>query len=149
MPIAEGDTSGNMSEVVIDQELDDFVLVKKWRDFQNNRKFQKNEKNGEGRSKKSFAMIVTSLVIKETECPNKKKNIKKKVFQATWDDSEDEKANKSQEKIANMYFMRIDDNVKSIEQCSYDDLSSSYNEIFEDFEKVALNHPTLKKSSNC
>lgn len=43
--------------------------------------------------------------------------------------------------------MEIEDEVNSIEECSYNELSTSYDEMFEDFEKSALNHSILNKKN--
>ncbi|KAL2526128.1 Zf-CCHC domain-containing protein [Abeliophyllum distichum] len=88
-----------------DEELDDLVLlVKKWRDFQKNWRFQKKEDKGEEKYKKIICYNCDKPSHKRTECPNKRKFTKKKVLQATWDDSDedDHEEDEAQEEIANM-----------------------------------------------
>ncbi|XP_022889786.1 60S ribosomal protein L9-like [Olea europaea var. sylvestris] len=46
-----------------------------------------------------------------------------------------------------MCFMAIDDEVNSNGNCSYDELPISYDELLEEFEKLALNYSTLKKKN--
>ncbi|KAL2525182.1 Zf-CCHC domain-containing protein/UBN2 domain-containing protein [Abeliophyllum distichum] len=76
----EGSSNTNMS----DEELDDLVLlVKKWRDFRNNRRFQKKDDKCEEKNKKIICYDCDKPGHKRTECPNKKKFFKKKVLQAT------------------------------------------------------------------
>ncbi|KAL2474873.1 CCHC-type domain-containing protein [Abeliophyllum distichum] len=97
----EGSSNTNMC----DEELDDLVLlVKKWRDFRNNRRFQKKDDKGEEKNKKIICYDCDKPGHKRTECPNKKKSSKKKVLQATWDDSDEDdlEEDKVQEEIANM-----------------------------------------------
>ncbi|KAL2531983.1 Uncharacterized protein Adt_05334 [Abeliophyllum distichum] len=73
----EGSSNTNMS----DEELDDLVLlVKKWRRFQNNWRFQKKDDKGEEKNKKIICYDYDKPSHKRTECPNKKKFIKKKLF---------------------------------------------------------------------
>ena len=51
----------------------------------------------------------------KNECPLRRKN-KRKAMKATWDyDSESELDDKVQEKVANMCFMAINSEVKSLE----------------------------------
>ncbi|KAL2505940.1 Uncharacterized protein Adt_21561 [Abeliophyllum distichum] len=71
----EGTSSMNMSN----HELDDLVLlVKKWRGFRNNHRFQKKEEKDEEKTKKIVFYDCDKPSQKRTECPNKKKIIKKK-----------------------------------------------------------------------
>ncbi|KAL2487444.1 Uncharacterized protein Adt_32200 [Abeliophyllum distichum] len=57
----EGSSNTNMS----DEELDDLVLlVNKWREFRNNRRFQKKDDKGKEKKKRLYAMIVTNPVIR-------------------------------------------------------------------------------------
>ncbi|KAL2526937.1 Uncharacterized protein Adt_11991 [Abeliophyllum distichum] len=76
----EGSSNTNMS----DEELDDLVLlVKKWRGFRNNRRFQKKDDKGKEKNKKIICYDCDKPSHKRTECPNKKKFIKKKALQTT------------------------------------------------------------------
>ncbi|KAL2531472.1 Uncharacterized protein Adt_04823 [Abeliophyllum distichum] len=76
----EGSSNTNMS----DEKLDDLVLlVKKWRGFRNNRRFQKKDDKGEEKNKKIICYDCDKLDHKRTECPNKKKFTKKKALQTT------------------------------------------------------------------
>ncbi|KAL2518694.1 CCHC-type domain-containing protein [Abeliophyllum distichum] len=102
--------SSNMN--ISDEEFDDLVLlVKKWRGFQNNRKFQKKKDKDEKKNKKIICYDCDKSGHKRTECPNKKKFTKKKALQATWDDSDedDHEEDEIQEEIVNMCFMAIED----------------------------------------
>jgi hypothetical protein len=116
--IEEGTTSDNES----DEELDDLVrLVNKWRGFRNNRKCQKTEERSGERGKKIICYECDKPGHISTECPNKRKFIKKKALKATWDDSDDdEDGNDDQEETANMCFMAIKNKVNRIEKYSYD-----------------------------
>ncbi|KAL2486264.1 Zf-CCHC domain-containing protein [Abeliophyllum distichum] len=98
---AEGSSNTNMS----DEELDDLVLlVKKWRGFRNNRRFQQKDDKGEEKNKKIICYDCDKPGHKRTECPNKKKFTKKKALQATWNDSDEDdiEEDEVQEEIANM-----------------------------------------------
>ncbi|KAL2518809.1 Uncharacterized protein Adt_15056 [Abeliophyllum distichum] len=106
----EGSSNTNMS----DEELDDLVLlVRKWRGFRNNRRFQKKDHKCKEKNKKIICYDCHKLDHKKTECQNKKKFTKKKALQATWDDSDEDdiEEDEVQEKIANMCFMAIEDEV--------------------------------------
>ncbi|KAL2498716.1 CCHC-type domain-containing protein [Abeliophyllum distichum] len=73
----EGSSNTNMSN----EELDDLVLLaKKWRGFQNNRRFQKKDDKCEEKIKISYAMIVTNSVIRRPNARTKKSSPKRKVF---------------------------------------------------------------------
>ncbi|KAL2505370.1 Uncharacterized protein Adt_20991 [Abeliophyllum distichum] len=74
----EGPSNTNMS----DEELDDLVLlVKKWRGFRNNRRFKKKRMTKEKRkTKRSYAMIVTNLVIRGPNVRIKRSSLKRKLF---------------------------------------------------------------------
>ncbi|KAL2486199.1 Zf-CCHC domain-containing protein/UBN2 domain-containing protein [Abeliophyllum distichum] len=75
----EGSFNTNMN----DEELDNPVLlVRKLRGFRNNRRFQKKDDKGEEKNKKIICYDCDNLDHKRTECPNKKKFIKKKALQA-------------------------------------------------------------------
>ncbi|KAL2486803.1 CCHC-type domain-containing protein [Abeliophyllum distichum] len=120
----EGPSNTNMS----DTKLDDLVLlVKKWRVFRNNRRFQKNDDKGEEKNKKIICYDCDKPSHKKTECSNKKKFTKKKALQATWDDSDEDdlEEDEVQEEIANMCFMAIEDEVSTNNKDSYIDLSTS------------------------
>ncbi|KAL2470938.1 Zf-CCHC domain-containing protein/UBN2 domain-containing protein [Abeliophyllum distichum] len=73
----EGSSNTNMS----DEELDDLVLlVKKWKGFRNNRRFQKKDDKGEEKNKKIICYDCDKPGHKRIKCPNKKKFTKKKLF---------------------------------------------------------------------
>ncbi|KAL2524581.1 hypothetical protein Adt_09635 [Abeliophyllum distichum] len=90
------------------------------------------------KTKRSYAMIVTNVI--RGPNANKKKFIKKKALQATWDDSDEDDLEEDevqvQEDIANMCFMAIEDEVSTNNNDSYIDLCTSYDEILEEFEKL-------------
>lgn len=44
-----------------------------------------------------------------------------------------------------MCFMTIENEVNSNDKCLYDDFSTFDDEIFDNFEKLALNHSIMKK----
>ncbi|KAL2472413.1 Uncharacterized protein Adt_40549 [Abeliophyllum distichum] len=93
-------SSINMS----DEKFDDLVLlIKKWRGFCNNCRFQKKEEKCEEKSKKILCYDCDKYGYKRTECPNKKKFTKKKVLQTIWDDSDKDnyEEDENQEKINN------------------------------------------------
>ncbi|KAL2475800.1 zinc finger protein [Abeliophyllum distichum] len=105
---------GSFNTNMNDEEFDDIVLlVKKWRGFRNNQRFQKNDDKGEEKNKKIICYDCDKPGHKRTEYPNKKKFIKKKALQTTWDDSDEDdlEEDEVQEKIANMCFMVIEDEV--------------------------------------
>ncbi|KAL2505916.1 Zf-CCHC domain-containing protein/UBN2 domain-containing protein [Abeliophyllum distichum] len=83
----EGSSNTNMS----DEELDDLVLlVKKWSGFRKNQRFQKKDDKGEEKNKKIICYDCDKPGHKITEFSNKKKFIKKKALQATWDNSDED-----------------------------------------------------------
>ncbi|KAL2512944.1 CCHC-type domain-containing protein [Abeliophyllum distichum] len=83
----ERSSNTNMS----DEELDNLVLlVKKCRGFRNNRRLQMKDDKGEEKNKKIICYDCDKPGHKRTECPNKKKFIKKKALQNTWDDSDED-----------------------------------------------------------
>ncbi|KAL2472410.1 Zf-CCHC domain-containing protein/UBN2 domain-containing protein [Abeliophyllum distichum] len=131
----EGSSNVNISN----EELDDLVLlVNKWRRFRNNRRVQKKDDKGEEKTKKIICYDCDKPCHNKTECPNKKKFTKKKTFQATWDYSneDDLEEDEVQEEISNICFMAIEEEVSTNNNDSYIDLSTSYDEIFEEFEKL-------------
>ncbi|KAL2526214.1 UBN2 domain-containing protein [Abeliophyllum distichum] len=75
----------------------------------------------------------------------KKKFSKKKALQATWDDSDEDdlEEDEVQEEIANMCFMAIEDEVRTNNNDSCIDLSTSYDEILEEFEKLVSKYSIL------
>ncbi|KAL2492479.1 zinc finger protein [Abeliophyllum distichum] len=138
----EGSSNINMS----DEKFDDLVLlVKKWRGFRNNRRFQKKVDKGEEKNKKIICYDCDKPDHKRIECPNKKKFTKNKARQDTWDDSDedDNGEDEVQEEIANMCFMAIEDEVSTNNNDSYIDLSTSYDEILEEFEKLISKYSIL------
>ena len=94
----------------------------------------------------------------KNECPLRRKN-KKKDMKATWDDdSESESDDEAQEEIANMCFMAIDSEVKSLEldnddllddeideKPSYDELLDDFNDLHMKYKKLALKNIALKR----
>ncbi|KAL2470618.1 Uncharacterized protein Adt_38754 [Abeliophyllum distichum] len=73
----EGSSNTNMS----DEELDDSVLlVKKWRGFRNNRRFQKKMIKVKRKIRRSYAMIVTNSVIRGSNAQTKRNSPKRKLF---------------------------------------------------------------------
>ncbi|KAL2518111.1 Uncharacterized protein Adt_14358 [Abeliophyllum distichum] len=82
---------GSSSKNICNEELDDLVLlVKKWRSFQNNRRFQKKEEKSKEKNKKIDCYDFDKFGHKRIECPNKKRFTKNKALQTTWDDRDDE-----------------------------------------------------------
>ncbi|KAL2470934.1 Uncharacterized protein Adt_39070 [Abeliophyllum distichum] len=70
----EGSSNTNMS----DEELDDLVLlVKKWRGFRNNRRFQKKDDKGEEKNKK---IICYDCVIRGPNAQTRRSSPKRKLF---------------------------------------------------------------------
>lgn len=59
-------------------------------------------------------------------------------------DDDDQEEDENQEKIVNMCFVVIENQVNSNEIYSYDELSTSSDEIFEEFEKLALKYSIEK-----
>ena len=91
----------------------------------------------------------------KNECPFWRKN-KRKVMKATWDDeSESESDEEAQEEVANMCFMAIDYEVRSLDhddllgndmdRPSYDELLDEFNDLHMRFEKLALKNNVLRK----
>ncbi|KAL2491892.1 Zf-CCHC domain-containing protein [Abeliophyllum distichum] len=73
----EGSSSMNMS----DEELAYLVLlVKKWRGFRNNQRFQKKKDKGEEKNKKIICYDYDKPGHKKTDCPNKRKFTQKNHF---------------------------------------------------------------------
>ncbi|KAL2486764.1 Uncharacterized protein Adt_31520 [Abeliophyllum distichum] len=111
----EGSSNTNTS----DEELDDLVLlVKKWRGFRNNKRFQKKDDKCEEKNKKIICYDCDKPGHKRTERPNKKKYTNKKNLHEIEED-------KVQEEITNMCFMAIEDEVSTHNNDSYIDLSTS------------------------
>ena len=80
----------------------------------------------------------------KNEYPLRRKN-KKKAMKATWDDdNESESDEEAQEEIANMCFMAIDNEVKSLELDDDDllddeiDEKPSYDELLDDFNNLHM-----------
>ncbi|KAL2517792.1 Uncharacterized protein Adt_14039 [Abeliophyllum distichum] len=70
----EGSSNTNMS----DEELDDLVLlVKKWRGFRNNRRFQKKDDKGEEKNMKIICYDCDKPDRKRTEWPKQKEVLQK------------------------------------------------------------------------
>ena len=66
---------------------------------------------------------------------------------ATWSDSEDESSKKENEKeVANMCFMAIDELDEVNSNISYEDIHDSFEELYEDFEKLGLKNTFLKEN---
>ena len=66
---------------------------------------------------------------------------------ATWSDCEDESSKKENEKeVANMCFMAIDELDEVNSNISYEDIHDSFEELYEDFEKLGLKNTFLKKN---
>lgn len=112
-----------------------------------------SKERGKGRRKNQKMIIYydcDKFDHKRSKCPNKKRFIKQASTPSNmrwewwWDHNERE----SQEEVANICFMVIDDEENSIEKCSYYDLSISYDDILEKFEKLAVSHSVLKRKSS-
>ena len=117
-------------EEVGDSELEDYALLSK-----KYKKYLRLKK--ENNSKPNFKSNDHT-----TNKYSMKGKSKKKAMKATWDDSsENESDEKSQEEISNMFFIAIDDEVKSLE---LNDKSSD-----DEFnEKLIFKNGALKKKKN-
>ena len=83
------------------------------------------------------------------ECPLRRKN-KKKAMKATWDDNNESESNdEAQEEKANMCFMAINNEVKSLEFDNGDHLDDeinekpSYDDLLDDFNDLHMNTRNL------
>ena len=71
---------------------------------------------------------------------------KKKAMMATWSENEDESSEEENEKeVANMCFMAIDELDEVNSNISDEDIHDAFQELYEDFEKLALKNIFLKK----
>ncbi|PON67241.1 Zinc finger, CCHC-type, partial [Parasponia andersonii] len=165
--------SNEEEEEFTKSELKDIALLdkryKKYLNFKR-KNFKKNIKGNDFREKKMKDDPITCFEYKKpghirNECPLRRK-MKKNAMKATWDDSEEEESNREeQEKIANMCFMAIENEVTSLEpkskfhdvsdtsnefsdcdcDSSYENLLSDFNNLYKNYEKLIFKNNTLKK----
>ena len=83
------------------------------------------------------------------DCPPYKSEAqrrKKKTMMATWSESEDESSEEEKEKkVANMCFMTINELDEVNSNISDEDIHDTFEELYEDFEKLSLKNISLKK----
>lgn len=74
---------------------------------------KRKKEMGKERSKKIIHYDCDKPGYKRTECPNKKRNVKKNELQTTQDESDDDDQdeNESQEEVINMCFMVIENEI--------------------------------------
>ncbi|GAV83160.1 zf-CCHC domain-containing protein/UBN2 domain-containing protein, partial [Cephalotus follicularis] len=94
----------------------------------------------------------------KSECPNlkkkaqfKKKNEyskKKKAMVATWDDSDPlSSEEESDEEVANIAFMAIEEEDEDEVNFTFDELQIAYENLFNEYENVCLRNKSLKKNA--
>ncbi|GAV90294.1 zf-CCHC domain-containing protein, partial [Cephalotus follicularis] len=91
----------------------------------------------------------------KNECPNLKKkekfnkeHSKKKAMVATWDDSDPSSSEQeSDEEVANLAFMAIEEKNEDEVNFTFDELQNAYEKLFNEYENVCLRNKTLKKNA--
>ncbi|GAV85534.1 zf-CCHC domain-containing protein [Cephalotus follicularis] len=94
----------------------------------------------------------------KNECPNlkkkeqfKKKNEyfkKKKAMVATWSDSDPSSSEEeSDEEVAHIAYMAIEDEEEDEANFSFDELQNAYKKLYVEYENVCLKNKTLKKNA--
>ena len=68
----------------------------------------------------------------------------KKAMMATWSESEESSEEENEKKVANMYFMTIDDIDEVNSNFSDEDMHDVFEEFYEDFEKLSLKNNSFK-----
>ncbi|GAV60815.1 zf-CCHC domain-containing protein, partial [Cephalotus follicularis] len=87
----------------------------------------------------------------KSDCPNLKKkdkehSKKKKAMVATWDDSDPSSSEEeSNEEIANIAFMAIEEKNEDEVNFTFDELQNAYENLFNEYENVCLKNKSLKK----
>ncbi|GAV66312.1 LOW QUALITY PROTEIN: zf-CCHC domain-containing protein/UBN2 domain-containing protein, partial [Cephalotus follicularis] len=132
-------------------------------------KFLKNQK-GKKAFKKNFPQDEDSSKKEEptcyecnkhghfkNECPNlkkkelfKKKNEyfkKKKAMVATWDSDPSTSEEESDEEVAHIAYMAIEDEEEDEVNFSFDELQNAYENLYVEYENVCLKNKTLKKNT--
>ncbi|GAV88000.1 zf-CCHC domain-containing protein, partial [Cephalotus follicularis] len=89
----------------------------------------------------------------KSDCPNlkkkeKAKSKKKKAFVATWDDSDPSTSKEeSDEEVANIAFMAIEEENEDEVNFTFDELQNAYENLFNEYENVCLKNKSLKKNA--
>ncbi|GAV71509.1 zf-CCHC domain-containing protein/UBN2 domain-containing protein, partial [Cephalotus follicularis] len=94
----------------------------------------------------------------KNECPNLKKKAqfkkkdeyskRKKAMVATWDDSDPSSSEEgSDEEVANIDFMEIEDEDENEVNFTFDELQNAYENLFNEYENVCLRNKSLKKNA--
>ncbi|GAV69676.1 LOW QUALITY PROTEIN: zf-CCHC domain-containing protein/UBN2 domain-containing protein, partial [Cephalotus follicularis] len=93
----------------------------------------------------------------KNECPNlkkkeqfKKKNEyfkKMKAMVATWSDSDSSSSEESDEDVAHIAYMAIEDEEEDEVNFSFDELQNAYEKLYVEYESVCLKNKTLKKNA--
>ncbi|GAV83154.1 zf-CCHC domain-containing protein/UBN2 domain-containing protein, partial [Cephalotus follicularis] len=134
------------------------------------KKFLKNQK-GKKAFKKNFPQDEESSKKEEptcyeckkpghfkNECPNLKKKEpfkrnneyfkKKKAMVATWSDSDPSSSEEeSDEEVAHIAYMAIEDEEENEVNFSFDELQNAYEKLYIEYENVCLKNKTLKKNA--
>ncbi|KAL6320963.1 hypothetical protein AAG906_010772 [Vitis piasezkii] len=82
------------------------------------------------------------------DCPLYKieaKRRKKKAMMATWSESEESSEEEKDKEVANMCFMAIDELDEVNSNLSDEDIHDTFEELYEDYEKLSLKNISLKK----
>ncbi|GAV66677.1 LOW QUALITY PROTEIN: UBN2 domain-containing protein, partial [Cephalotus follicularis] len=86
--------------------------------------------------------------LKKKEKINKEQSKKKKAFVATWDDSDPSSSKEeSDEEVANIAFMAIEEENENEVNFTFDNLENAYENLFNENENVCLRNKTLKKKT--
>ncbi|GAV72639.1 zf-CCHC domain-containing protein/UBN2 domain-containing protein, partial [Cephalotus follicularis] len=89
----------------------------------------------------------------KSDCPNLKKkdkehSKKKKAMVATWDDSDPSSSEEgSDEEVANIAFMAIEEENEDEVNFTFDELQNAYENLFNEYENVCLKNKSLKKNA--
>ncbi|KAL2519559.1 Uncharacterized protein Adt_15806 [Abeliophyllum distichum] len=114
-------------------------------DFETIDDFKRNMIKVKRKTRRSYAMIVTNPVIRGPNARTKRSSPKRKLFKLHRDDSDEDdiEEDEVQEEIANICFMAIEDEISTNNNDSYIDLSTSYDEILEEFEKLVSKYSII------
>ncbi|GAV79046.1 LOW QUALITY PROTEIN: zf-CCHC domain-containing protein/UBN2 domain-containing protein, partial [Cephalotus follicularis] len=89
----------------------------------------------------------------KNECPNLKKkeklnkehSNKKKAMVATWVDSDPSSSEESDEEVANLAFMAIEEENEDEVNFSFDELQDAYENLFHEYKNVCIKNKSIKK----
>ncbi|GAV63256.1 zf-CCHC domain-containing protein/UBN2 domain-containing protein, partial [Cephalotus follicularis] len=87
--------------------------------------------------------------LKKKEKLNKEQSKKMKAFVATWDDSDPSSSEEeSDEEVANIAFMAIEEENEDEVNFSFDELQDAYENLFHEYKNVCIKNKSLKKDNS-